>query len=70
MNIFPEFLAAFQREKPELDQFTNRIKIYFNESGFQSVQFERAIDSGLVTIEADIKKRLTVDQDESKKDNN
>jgi hypothetical protein len=69
MNIFSEFIEKLHKEKPELDHFAKRIQVYFNASGFQANQFERAVENGLTSIETETKKHLTVEQNESKKDN-
>jgi len=69
MTKLKDWITVLKTEKPELNDFITKLEGFISENGFNTAQFERAIDKGLQLKEEEVKKTF-IKNAESKKDNN
>lgn len=68
---FKDWLSQTKTDKPELTDFLTRAEKFFPDTGFNSVEFEKAIKTGLKKIEKEVDESLKIEDDaQDQKDNN
>jgi hypothetical protein len=69
MTELKDWITKLKTEKPELNDFITKLEGFISDNGFNTTQFERAIDKGLQLKEEEVKKTF-IKNVESKEDNN
>ncbi len=69
MTELKDWITKLKTEKPELNDFITRLEGFISDNGFNTAQFESAIDKGLQLKEEEVKKTF-IKNVESKEDNN
>ena len=55
---FKDWLTQAKSEKPELDEFLTKINPFFTDAGFNGLEFEKRVTTGLKNIDTEISKSL------------
>lgn len=69
MTELKDWINELKMEQPELSDFITKLEGFISDNGFNTVQFERAIEKGLQLKEEEVKKTF-IKNVESKEDNN
>lgn len=58
MSEIEDWLSITKQEKPELSDFITLLESYFSEAGFNSSEFEKAVDADLKSVEKQVRKLI------------
>ncbi len=58
MTELKDWITELKTEKPELKDFITKLEGFISDNGFNTVQFEKAIDKGLQLKEEEVKKNI------------
>lgn len=58
MSEIKEWLTTIKQEKPELNDFIILLENYFSETGFNALEFEKAVDAELNSMDEQVRKFL------------
>ena len=64
---FNDWLAQTKLNEPELNSFISKLELYFNDSGFNSLEFEKKVQLGLLKIDKEIDELLKAEKNAENK---
>ncbi len=61
MTELKDWIAALKTEKPELNDFVTKLEGFLSDTGFNSLKFEKAVETGLQKKEEEVRKTFIDD---------
>ena len=61
MTELNEWITKLKTEKPELTDFITKLEGFISDTGFNATKFEKAVETGLLKKEEEVRKTFKVD---------
>ncbi len=61
MTELNEWITKLKTEKPELNDFITKLEGFISDTGFNATKFEKAVETGLLKKEEEVRKTFKAD---------